>query len=270
MPSSVHLRSLLVHLDAGAACVHRLHFAQTLGRLHNARVQAMDAAAPAPDGASYQHDEGRVRALLDLPATGDGRPVDGLRVRPADSLAAFRERALTADLLVLGQRDPVDSRAFDVPADFVEATAQATGRPCLVVPHDWQAQRHAPRAVLVAWKPTRASAAALFGALPLLQQAEQVHLVTWGDDARVSSPPAGRPQQQVVDALRLHGVDGVERHSGKEPPDAGAALLTLAAALNAELLVMGCYGHARARELVLGGATHTVLRRMHLPVLMAH
>jgi nucleotide-binding universal stress UspA family protein len=51
---------------------------------------------------------------------------------------------------------------------------------------------------------------------------------------------------------------------------AGEALLSLAADVGADLLVMGCYGHSRARELVLGGASRTVLRSMTLPVLMAH
>jgi nucleotide-binding universal stress UspA family protein len=264
MPAPARYRSLLLHLDASPAAAQRLAAARTLGRLQGARVQAMYAAAPAPDGAAYQHDEGRVRGLLELPP--GGWPVEWLRVGAPQSLAAFAERALTADLLVLGQRDGLDNRAFDVPADFVEATAAASGRPCLVLPHRWQAQDRAARVALVAWKPTRASAAALFGALPLLQQAEQVHLVTWDDDM----PRRVQAQQQVVDALRLHGIDGVERHAAAEPPDAGSALLTLAASLDADLLVMGCYSHGRARELVLGGATHTVLRRTHLPVLMAH
>jgi nucleotide-binding universal stress UspA family protein len=47
-------------------------------------------------------------------------------------------------------------------------------------------------------------------------------------------------------------------------------LLSEAADRGADLLVMGCYGHGRAREWVLGGATRTILQSMTLPVLMAH
>lgn len=71
--------------------------------------------------------------------------------------------------------------------------------------------------------------------------------------------------------LRSHEVEApLERHAplGGEAP--GERLLSLAADTNADLLVMGCYGHSRARELVLGGASRTVLRAMTLPVLMAH
>ena len=71
--------------------------------------------------------------------------------------------------------------------------------------------------------------------------------------------------------LRLHGVQARLQHYGEEPNgDLGELLLSRAADLDADLLVMGCYGHSRARELVLGGVTRTVLRSMTLPVLMSH
>jgi len=46
--------------------------------------------------------------------------------------------------------------------------------------------------------------------------------------------------------------------------------LSLAADLGSDLLVTGCYGHTRAREWVLGGATRTLLKSMTVPVLMSH
>jgi nucleotide-binding universal stress UspA family protein len=50
----------------------------------------------------------------------------------------------------------------------------------------------------------------------------------------------------------------------------GEWLLDRAAELGSDLIVMGGYGHARMRELVLGGVTRTVLRAMTVPVFMAH
>ena len=44
----------------------------------------------------------------------------------------------------------------------------------------------------------------------------------------------------------------------------------MAADVSANLMVMGCYGHSRARELVLGGVTRTILESMTVPVLMSH
>ena len=51
---------------------------------------------------------------------------------------------------------------------------------------------------------------------------------------------------------------------------AGETLLSMACDVNADLLVMGFYGHSRARELVMGGASRSVLRSMTVPVLMSH
>jgi len=50
----------------------------------------------------------------------------------------------------------------------------------------------------------------------------------------------------------------------------GEWLLSRAADLGSDLLVMGGYAHARMRELVLGGVTRTMLGAMTIPVLMAH
>ena len=50
----------------------------------------------------------------------------------------------------------------------------------------------------------------------------------------------------------------------------GETLLNQASDRNADLIVMGCYGHSRVRELMLGGATRTMLQSMPIPVLMSH
>ena len=47
-------------------------------------------------------------------------------------------------------------------------------------------------------------------------------------------------------------------------------VLTQVATLGADLLVMGAYGHSRLREMILGGVTREILRKMSVPILMAH
>ena len=69
--------------------------------------------------------------------------------------------------------------------------------------------------------------------------------------------------------LGLHGIPAEVHSYGAHSRDVGEYMLSLASD-SADLLVMGCYGHGRIREWVLGGATHSVLRSMTLPVLMAH
>ena len=177
----------------------------------------------------------------------------------------FVQRALVADLLVLGQRDPTDATGFDVPADFVEAVIIDSGRPALVVPYVGEATAE-PQTVLVAWKPTRESAHAVTAALPFLRQAKNVHVVCSAEHI-VDTQQA---LAQVGQYLRWHGIPSVREHHGLAGGDVGDGLLSLAADVGAALLVMGCYGHSRARELVLGGASRTVLQSMTVPVLMAH
>jgi nucleotide-binding universal stress UspA family protein len=84
-------------------------------------------------------------------------------------------------------------------------------------------------------------------------------------------PSVGDQAGALEDYLRLHGVEApIQRRAAVPSGEPGEGLLSLAADAGADLLVMGCYGHSRTRELVLGGATRTVLQSMTLPVLMAH
>jgi nucleotide-binding universal stress UspA family protein len=77
------------------------------------------------------------------------------------------------------------------------------------------------------------------------------------------------PGADLAQFLVRHGVK-VDVQLQPGTVDAGHALLSAAAGLKADLLVMGGYGHSRFREMMLGGVTRTVLRSMALPVLMAH
>jgi nucleotide-binding universal stress UspA family protein len=176
------------------------------------------------------------------------------------------QRAFYADLLLLGQRPPAAPDApadIDVPADFVSSVILDSGRPALVLPHITRAPAPLQR-VLIAWKATRESARAVSAALPLLQQAARVQVVAFDEGAGVQA------EAGIVEYLRAHGVSaGFKREVALEH-ELGAQILSLAADEQAELLVMGCYGHGRAREWALGGVTRTVLQSMTLPVLLAH
>jgi nucleotide-binding universal stress UspA family protein len=70
--------------------------------------------------------------------------------------------------------------------------------------------------------------------------------------------------------LARHGVKAqIERTVSARMP-VGEVLLSRVADLGADLIVMGAYGHSRAREVLLGGATRSVLPSMTVPVLMSH
>ena len=173
----------------------------------------------------------------------------------------FARQALHADLLVLGQHDR-EQRDTGVPSDFVQAVLIASGKPALIVPYIGL-RTPSFGSVFVAWKESRESARALAAALPILRQAHTVEVAL--------DTTAGAGTDLLPKYLQRHGVQA-QFHT--MPADAGSKagelMLSMAADCSADLMVMGCYGHSRGRELVLGGASRTVLQSMTLPVLMSH
>jgi nucleotide-binding universal stress UspA family protein len=280
------LRRLLVHVDGSPRSAQRLQLARELARSCDAGVTAMLAVEPAwvavpmagmgdAGGAvllQAADDERRqrARAQFDEQMTRTGPGVTWCDAGQAPMLTAFAQRALYNDLLVMGQHDPQDALAWGVPGDFVPSVVIATGRPTLVVPRqgNWSG---IGRRMLVAWKPTREAARALTAALPLLQSAQVVEVALWSEpsDDRDGSHSAAR-DVWLEDWLQAHGVQAQMLHQGSNGRGVGDMLLSLAAERGSDLLVMGCYGHARAREWLLGGVTQRVLHAMSLPVLLAH
>ncbi len=212
-----------------------------------------------------------------------GVPLE-LAFAAGDPLATALQLSRTADLMVLGQRDP---DAHDgTPAGLAGQLITGAACPLLFVPYvnaqgvpPDQPPRCGTR-VMVAWSDTRESARALRDALPLLRRAAMVQLVRFSDerdDADLRLEPA-------VDYLRRHGIEAdvavlhtrpdsvAERMRANWIPDTpvGQALLSHAADVDADLIVMGGYGNPRLWELVLGGVTRTILQTMTVPVLMAH
>lgn len=276
------LKQVLVHLDATRAAAHRLAAARQIAEDHGAALAALYATAPgfvelpyAPEiGATLaaslvEIDEERLGRTLKLFDRTMGTPGPVATWAQTDELPVsgiFAQQARYADLLVLGQRDKSDEAAGAVPADFPEAVLVASGRPAVVVPFvGWSGP--VGEAVCIAWKETPEAARAVAAAMPFLQRASRVHVLTWGAE---EEPAVGGHRLGLDGYLKLHGVDASFHHGGPEPEAVGELLLSRAFDLGADLLVMGCYGHGRAREWILGGASRTVLQSMTLPVLMAH
>ena len=100
--------------------------------------------------------------------------------------------------------------------------------------------------------------------------AERVSVVSI-DTARGAARDEGVPGTDIAACLARHGVQAeVTSSVGTTEASAGEMLLSRAADLDADLVIMGGYGHSRWQELVLGGATRTFLSSMTVPVLMSH
>ena len=185
--------------------------------------------------------------------------------------AAQGERAHTvalharhADLVVINQTDPGEADA----SHFAATVLMALGRPALVVPYAG-AFKNVGRNVLVAWDAGREAARAVTDALPLLRRADKV--VIMAVDPRVSAKAHGEaPGADIAVFLARHGVKAEVAPTVSGGVDVGNVILSTASDEDADLIVMGAYGHSRVREIVLGGATRTVLESMTVPVLMSH
>lgn len=183
-----------------------------------------------------------------------------------DPTECFVRRALYADLTIIGQQDESAGGDPTRPADLIPSVIVGSGRPTLIIPADCP-QPHAPGSrILVGWKPTREAARAVSAALPWLQRAKEVHVVNW--DPGNAAPPSGL--SSLTHYLRQHGVEPVKHYRYGDFPDLGADLSGLACSLDADLVVMGCYGHARIREWILGGTSRTMLADSRIPLLMVH
>ncbi|MDI1259102.1 universal stress protein [Aquabacterium sp.] len=275
------LRHVLVHVDGSELALERLKFAQPLAASFSARITALYAVTPwlvlhpahhVGDQAAFAtlsrlDTERRAKAHAVFQSATEGLPnVSWDEVR-TQSPYDFAQHALYADLLVLGQPTHAPHTNCGVPDDFVPSVLEHSGKPALIVPANDQVFGRAVKTVLIAWNGSRESARALDAAWPFLAKAQDVHVAILGDP--IDDDPASRAHLERY--LGLHDIKPIWHVRRPESfHGVGTALLSLAEDVQAGLLVMGCYGHSRAREWVLGGATRTILQGMSLPVLMAH
>ena len=169
------------------------------------------------------------------------------------------------DLAILGQRDP-DRPAEEFVRFSPEAAALASGRPVLVIPYAGNFASLG-RQVLIGWNASREATRAVNDAMPLLETAEKVTVLVVDAAGGSHGEEAGA---DISLHLARHGVTAEVERTRAGDIAVSDALLSRAADLGADLLVMGLYGHSRAREFLLGGASRGILATMTIPVLMSH
>jgi nucleotide-binding universal stress UspA family protein len=214
---------------------------------------------------SVRRDETAARAMFDdavkgKPRTTEWRAVDG---HPDEVLALH---ARYADLVIAGQAAPPEKAAYATPDDMPESVALASGRPVLVVPHIGAPPRIG-KTIMLCWNASREAARVASEALPLLQAAENVIVLVV--DPKPGDGHGQEPGADVATWLARHGIK-VTVHREPAADDVGAIILSRAFDHGVDLIIMGIYGHSRMRELILGGASRTMLSSMTVPVFMAH
>lgn len=162
-----------------------------------------------------------------------------------------------ADLIVVSR--PV--RADGIANAFMMSALATTGRPVLILPQ--RSRRRIGKRVCIAWDQSVAASLAVTPTIPILQQADDVTIVTCG--------PEDRPGPKSTLLTRYLTTWGVEaervRTSGR---DVEKELLAEYRKANADLLIGGAYSRSRWRQRVFGGTTEYLVRKARIPVLLKH
>ena len=278
------LRDLLVHLDSPEAAKTRGAVALSLAATHGAHLAAVIPTAtpllPSYIGATMprelielqeKHARERTRetaSAFEAAAKNSDVKVESRVVSCAEPRVAdvIKLHARYADMVVLGQHNDDNSAAGGTA--LVEDVVLGAGRPCLIVPYIG-ARATPGKRVMIAWDGGREAARAVQDALPLLEQAEDAVVLVIGA-SRDQGEHGEEPGADIALHLSRHGVKAQVNRSEGSGLSVGEEILSRIADAGSDLLIMGGYGHSRLREVVLGGATRTLLGEMTVPVLMSH
>jgi nucleotide-binding universal stress UspA family protein len=275
-------KSLLVHVEPGREAEQRLQLACDLAERCDALLIGVDAVLlrmPIVDPTGFAAidpdliDSERRTLETELAATSETfrTAVAGRQLRskwygeiefPSDALC---HHARAADLLIMGRGITPATVSPQHSADLGDVLMRA-GRPVLVVPPGQAGLRL--EHVLVAWKQTREAQRALADAIPLLQCAGRVSVITISPDA--DAAVAHRAREDILSYLAAHEIVATHEIRGNDAGAVADEILRAAEQKHCDLIVSGAYGHAPLREWVFGGVTHDLLRKSALPCLLSH
>lgn len=278
-------KTILVHLHDSRRIKAMLDVAVPLARKHDGHLIGLAVVPPivvipSIDGSAsvvvvdehrtaYRADIARSKALFMEAARGQTFATEWREVDASydDATRIVTEQGRCCDLIIAAQKDP--DWSFSEQLEAPDRLALEAGRPVLLVPRTWETRDDIGRRVVVAWNGRREAARAAFDALPVLQAAEHVAVV-WVNPQEEASKAGDLPGFDICTSLARHDVKCETTQNVRPSVDVGETLLEVVKAQGADLLVMGCYGHWRMRELVFGGASRHVLEHMNVPVLMSH
>lgn len=275
-------RRIAVHLDHGFDCSRRVEFSLQLARANDAHLTGIFASYVSPgyfydevglwvrsmDMAKQINEKGRTAVELTFSQAARESGVAASWRQGEDAPAeCVVTHARCSDVLVISQenRNDVDAAVGNY---FVEQVLMSAGRPVIVLPSAGKFNGAGAR-VLYCWNRSREAARAIADAAPLLRNANALAVLTTDDlDA---SGGAQVPFEDLAAYCACHGFPLPEHQSrSTNEIDVGDVILSTAADFNADLIVMGAYGHSRMRQWVMGGATRSLLAAMTVPVLFSH
>ncbi len=276
-------RSFLVQVDDTDQSDRRVRLAARLARSYGADLQGVYlssaraitpfAAAMLPDAVveSRLHETGKAQAGAEsrfrAGAAAEQLTAVSWSAPAGPAIDAAILHMCYADIVVVGQPLPEDAHA-GFASDLLYEMMMGAGKPLLVVPH-YGEYPVVGQSVLIAWKESRESTRAVCDALPLLKRAGKVvvMMIASPEDDRSAGAQSGAA---ITGYLARHGIVATVRPEVADDIDVGEVLLSRAADLSTDLIVMGAYSRGRMTERVLGGVTRLMLQSMTVPVLMSH
>jgi len=191
--------------------------------------------------------------------------VEALVVQSASVGTLVARRARFCDLVVLpkpyGENLPAD-------APIIVEAAMFQGHAPAIVLAEGKAPQVSPEKVVVAWNESAEAMAAIRRAMPLLVAAKAVNICIVAPERH--SAGAADPGSELSKLLTRHGASVEVSILPQTLSRVSEVIARHVADQNADLLVMGAYGHSRFREAILGGATRNMLEHAKVPVFMAH
>jgi nucleotide-binding universal stress UspA family protein len=277
------IKDMMVRLDGTSADDVRLAAVSQIAEIFESHITGLffNVLPPPPiaDGLNGA-DAGQATELLDAARKAG----DAIEATVFERLTRLQQPTNLRRFDVVGDGDISDTalplaRAADTfvalrpdgqanePEGLIENLLYGTGRHLFLVPYDWKAM--APlHNVVVAWNGSRESARAVAESLPYLHQAKKVGvLVVEGEHPTEADALKG---SEAVQHLRHHGINAVKYRSIGEEDEIADVLIAECRKLDANLLVMGSFGHSRLHELLPGSTTDRMLRRSPFPLLIAH
>ena len=208
-----------------------------------------------------QEADAKLKADIEQRLAGEDVPWDYREANAEPARALSRNSALS-DLIVLSS--PSGTPDNMVPLGLLGDVVLNTHVPVVVQP-DRVRKFDAAGPAVVAWNGSFEAGNALRAAVPLLKLASAVHIVVVEEDKTHDLPPL-----DASEYLSRHGIKSEIHDLAANKTSVQAVLLSTVDALGAGYMVMGAYGHSRAREFLFGGVTRNLFRDCPVPLVVAH
>ena len=199
---------------------------------------------------------GREKQLENRKVTAEWKETNG------PQLVSYVVMGRVSDVAVV-DLDP-QSNQFGTEREMTEAMLFGSGHPVIVT--SGKAMTELPLSITIAWDGKREAAKAVSAALPILEKAASVNVVTVAKE----QSDWHKDDKTLEEYLLEHGIKSTFRLIPKVRGSTARALIEDAVSTGSDLLVMGAYSHSRWVETILGGVTHHALHESQIPIFMAH